>query len=645
MPESPLEDLPVGGRERCEDHYRSLLAAMRDGFSLNEVICDPPGQPSDFRILDVNPAFERMFNLKKENLVGRSYRQLTAKADPALIERFGRVALQGEGAEFELYSQKIEKHFRLQVYQPRPQQFAVLLREIKAGDKIVENLRISEAKSRALLESIPDLIFHISEDGIILDCRAQAGGGIAKPESFIGGRLDELLPPYLAQKVFARMVMAHKSSSVTSFECRVPLEGIERDYEARMVYGKEGSFVLLLRDISEEKRIRDALAESERRFRAAVDNIPYYFVIFDQKLRYQYVNPLAIRMMGLSEDRVYGHTNEELFRPEIIRPYIDHLRRSLETGSIQRVEYTHDLPSGRLTFITTYVPILGKTGDVTEVLGISFDITEMNETKRRLECALVDNRKQNRILQNIVEEMSRNYDEIERLLYTISHDLMTPLVTIQGFLGLLKKDVEKCNRVRIEIDLGLINDAVSRMRGHLVNALELSSLGMLSGSKERLPFEDIIAEAQEHFKNRCGSTEDLLITWGEDFPPLYASRTRMVDVLISMIEECFRFSPSDQRSIQGRGVHIGWREDASGPIYFVRCRGIGGQEDMVQAFNRCIGQEAEDGSSIGLALSKRIIELQGGRMWTESDREGGCSILFSIPDMARARSKAGGLGP
>lgn len=643
MPESPVDDQDDGRSGVCEGFYRSLLAAMRDGFTLNELICDPPGQPYDFRILDVNPGFERMFNLKKEMLIGRTYRQVAAKADVTLIERFGRVALHGGEAEFELYSQKVERHFQLLVYRPAPLQFAVILKEITAGERVAEDLWISEAKSRALLDSIPDLIFHISEDGTILDCRAPVGGCIAKPESFIGGRLEELLPPDLAQKVFARMVVAHKSSSVTSFEFRAPLGGIDCDYEARMVYGKEGSFILLLRDISEKKRIEQALIESEHRFRGAVDSIPYYFVIYDQKLRFRYANRMALEIIGLPEERIYGHTNEELFRPEIVKAYADHLRRALETRSIQRVEYAHDLKSGRLTFFSTYVPILSEKGDVSELLGISFDITRTRETEGRLMCALEENRKQNRVLQNVVEEMRRNYDEVERLLYTITHDLMTPLITIQGFLGLLKKDVEKCNRIRIEIDLGLINDAVSRMRTHLVSALELSSLGILSGSMERLAFKDIVGKAQEHFKNRCGSTEGLIITADDDFPPLYASRTRMVDVLISMIDGCIRYSGSQSGSGQGEGgegVHVGWRDDASGPVYFVRCREGGDQLDAGQAFDLCIGQEAEDSTTIGLAISKRIIELQGGRMWMESDRKNGCSILFTIPEMARARSKS-----
>lgn len=196
---------------------------MNDGFSLNEIICDPPGQPSDFRILDVNPAFERLMGFKKEHLVGRTYRQLAGVIDPLLIERCGRVALSGEQDAFEIYSHKIERHFELNVYRPAPLQFAVLIRESREEMRMVENLRICEAKSRALLDSIPDLMFHISEDGAILDCRAEIAGCLLNPQSFIGGRLDELLPPDLAQKVFARMVVAHKSSSVTSFECRASL--------------------------------------------------------------------------------------------------------------------------------------------------------------------------------------------------------------------------------------------------------------------------------------------------------------------------------------------------------------------------------------------------------------------------------------
>jgi signal transduction histidine kinase len=67
--------------------------------------------------------------------------------------------------------------------------------------------------------------------------------------------------------------------------------------------------------------------------------------------------------------------------------------------------------------------------------------------------------------------LKERYDEIEQLVYAISHDLILPLVTIKGFLGYLKKDIASGGRQRIEIDLGLVGDAVERMEALLVRAL------------------------------------------------------------------------------------------------------------------------------------------------------------------------------
>lgn len=643
MPESHVKDLFSGGADEGLDRYRSLLAAMKDGFTLNEVICDPSGQPYDFRILDVNPAFEKLFNLKKEALVGRTYRQLAGKADPLFIEQCGRVALGGQEFELEFYSQKIERHFRLLVYRPALLQFAVLIKEVAEGERMAENLRLSEAKSKALLDSIPDLIFHFSEDGVILDCRAQVAGCLLNPESFIGGRLEERLPPDLAQKVFARMVVAHKSSSVTSFECRAPLEGIERDYEARLVYGKEGSFVLLLRDIGEQKKIQEALVKSEHRFRAAVDNVPYYFVIYDENLRFLYANRVATEIMGLTEDEIYGHSNEELFSAQTVKPYTDYLRRARETRGVQKVEHSHILSSGKVTFFTIYVPVIDHRGDLTQLLGISHDITTLRDTEARLRLYLEENRKQNRILKAMVEEMKSNYNEIEQLLYMISHDLMTPLITISGFLDLLKKDVEKCNRIRVEIDLGLIGDAVSRMHALLAKSLEISSLGMLSSPRDRIPFEGILADTRDHFKSICDpEAKDFVITADEAFPPVYAHKRRMVDILISMIDSCICYSAgvlelSSAEVGPSPLVHVGWRKSDDGPVFFVRCKGSAKQEDIEEAFRNCCQGGSENSTTIGLDISKKIIELQGGRMWVECEPEEGCTILFVLPEGMKGR--------
>jgi PAS domain S-box-containing protein len=502
-----------------------------------------------------------------------------------------------------------------------------LIEDITQRRKIEDDMRRIEAKDKAILDSIPDMVFQISRDGTFLDYRSPENLKLyATPEAFLGKKMDEVLPLGLARQAAEHMKMAEETSAVQSFEYSLETGGPTTDYEARVAAGADGNFVFFVRDISERKKMGQAILLSDRRLRAAMDSIPNFFMIYDKELRFRYVNRVFVDRIGLSEEMVFGHTNEELFPPEIIGKYIGHLKKALQTKSIQKVEYTHDLTSGRMIFYTIYVPILDDKGDVTQILGISHDLTKIREAETTLERALEENETQNRLLKTVIQEMKGNYEEIERLLFAISNDLMTPLITIQGFLVLLKKDVEKCNRIRIEIDLGLIGDAVSRMQTLLGRALELSSLGTLSSSSERLPFQEIVDAARQHFR-MISSASHLEITEDENFPAVYFNRARMQDILVSMIEGCIRYSGAGCSS----RVHIGWKEQDEGPIIYARCLGEGETKDLSRAFDLFSGGEVPDNcTSIGLALSKRIIELHGGRMWLESEPEGGCSILFAL---------------
>lgn len=610
-------------------NYQELFNAMTEGFALQEIICDENGEPYDYRFLEINPAFELLTGMKKEDVVGKTYRELLPNPDPLWIKACCAVALTGQPQKFENYSPDLKRHYEVTAFRPAPGQFAAMFIDISERKRIEEDLLKSEAKSRGILDSIPDLIFHVAPDGTFLDYRAPPSSDLyASPKAFLGKKMQEVLPPDLASQAAIYMKQAQKTGALQIFEFKLKMGDKEFVYEARISVCSEEGFIALVRDISEHKRMEVALFESERRLRAAVDSVPYYFAIFDRELRFRYANRAAVEMIGLPEEKIFGHTNEELFSPDIIRPYIDHLRRALETRCTQRVEHTHDIPSGNMTLFTIYVPLLNEKGNVIQILGISHDITKMKDEERRLKSTLDENKKQTRLLKTVFEELSGNYKEIEQLLYKISHDLITPLVTIEGFLDLLKKDVEKCNRIRIEIDLGLIDDAVSRMQKLVGDALELSSLGMSTKPAERIHFEEILNDAREHFKN-TGTANHLVITEDENFPLVYINRKKMVDVLASMIECSIRYSGE---SCSPR-VHVGWRTQDDGPVFFTSTPGRGELKDSSQASKICCSKEsADNGTSIGLAISKRIIELQGGRMWMECGTEEGCTILFTLPE-------------
>ncbi len=247
--------------------------------------------------------------------------------------------------------------------------------------------------------------------------------------------------------------------------------------------------------------------------------------------------------------------------------------------------------------------------------------------KSEEELLLAQNNLEKKVRERTIELMER-YDEIEQLVYAISHDLILPLVTIKGFLGYLKKDIASGGRQRIEIDMGLIGDAVERMEALLVRALDVSSIGKLSNARERVSYGEIVQEALSLSADKINAVEARIIV-ANDFPLVNVNRPSIVDVLVNLIENCIRYAGN----IRPQQIEIGYQANEGETVFFVKDDGKGidpvMQKDIFSLFYR--GSETEN-SHAGLALSRRIIEVHGGRMWIESVVDKGCTVYFTIPE-------------
>ncbi len=158
----------------------------------------------------------------------------------------------------------------------------------------------------------------------------------------------------------------------------------------------------IARDVTERQRARDALqeanatlerrvaertaalAESEGRFRAAIDHFPGTFAIYDTDRRLRFVNATGLARIHLRAEELLGRREEEVLRPELIAPYLPARERAFETGETQRVEWTRRGRSGERTFVGTFVPLLDDGGRTRQVLGIAEEIS----ARKRAEDAL-----------------------------------------------------------------------------------------------------------------------------------------------------------------------------------------------------------------------------------------------------------------
>jgi PAS domain S-box-containing protein len=232
----------------------------------------------------------------------------------------------------------------------------------------------------------------------------------------------------------------------------------------------------------------------------------------------------------------------------------------------------------------------------------------------------------------LIRELEAKNAELERFAYTVSHDLKSPLITIRGFLSFVEQDAEAGNLVRVRADLGRIRDAVDKMQRLLSELLELSRIGRVVNPPQTIAFATLAQDALALVAGRLRQ-RGVGVAVAEDLPTVWGDRARLVEVMQNLVDNAAKFM-GDQKHPH---VEIGMREQAGERVFFVRDNGIGIDprfRDRVFGLFEKLDPDSE-GSGVGLALIKRIVDQHHGRVWVESEGKGkGTTVCFTLPDAA-----------
>lgn len=225
-------------------------------------------------------------------------------------------------------------------------------------------------------------------------------------------------------------------------------------------------------------------------------------------------------------------------------------------------------------------------------------------------------------------EIESQNAELERFTYTVSHDLKSPLVTIKGFLGLLTKDLADNNSERITHDIDMISTATDTMDGLLSDLLELSRAGRVMDEPTVCKLNNIVSRVIELMQVKLDELDIEVVI--DDMPEVIGDPRRLSEVYQNLVENAIKFMGS-QHSPK---IHIGATMKDGRVECFVRDNGIGiapeYQHLVFELFER-LGSDTE-GTGIGLALVKRIIEMHGGQIHIQSEGlDHGSTILFTLP--------------
>ncbi|MBE7435208.1 MAG: PAS domain-containing protein [Anaerolineales bacterium] len=261
--------------------------------------------------------------------------------------------------------------------------------------------------------------------------------------------------------------------------------------------------------------------------------------------------------------------------------------------------------------------------DVRPLLTIAANLAVAIE-KTRLQDSI---RQEMEIQDSLIRELELKNEELERFVYTASHDLKSPLITIRGFLGYLAQDARMGNFDQLNTDIQRITDATEKMQRLLGELLELSRVGRIASEKQDVPFDDIVAEALDRVEGQLTANQ-VRVKVGSGLPSVYVDKERVVEVVQNLVDNAIKFMGNQPEPM----IEIGHVLEDERPIFFVRDNGIGIRKEF---HKRIFGlfdklNTATEGTGVGLALVKRIVEVHGGSIWVDSQEGAGATFSFTL---------------
>ena len=363
-------------------------------------------------------------------------------------------------------------------------------------------------------------------------------------------------------------------------------------------------------DVTDLKRVQYALERSESRTRALLEAIPDMIFEMDSKgTILQFVPSSTINAL-LPPEEFLGKDISQVMPPDVAEQAMFAIQRTLESGLLQVFEYQlphHDEEA--------YYEASVIRNDLETVIAMVRDVTA-----RKWAATERD---------KLIDELEVKNAELEQFTYTVSHDLKSPLITISGFLGFVREDIKSGNQDRLESNLRRINDASKKMQKLLGDLLELSRVGRLINEPEVIDFNTLVSETIELLQGRF-MQNNIRVEVQDELPALFGDRQRIFEVLQNLMDNAAKFMANQLNPV----IAIGKAGELNSmPILFVRDNGVGiapeYKDRVFGLFNKLDAQS--EGTGIGLALVKRIIEFHGGRIWVESEPGKGATFFFTLP--------------
>ncbi len=580
--------------------YKTLFYKAEPIFSENWQLNDPVfAEKSGLLALAAIPIISKKVVIGALNLASKK-RHLFSKEEKEIFDYIGH--------EIGIIIEKMKMEEKLKNHRDHLEQL------VEARTK---ELGESEEKFRLAFENAADAIFWADRrSGLIINCNKMAETLLEKKtEEIIGTHQSTLHPPdkkeyytnmfeeYIKTKGYFKedATIITKSGTITPVSIVASLTVISGEPII------QGSF----RDITERKKMEESLRESEEKWRSITEYSSDNIWTLDLNYNITFINHTA---PGLTPEGVIGNSVYKYIPEEYQESVEQCFDRILQSSQPDQYYTDYIDPKGNIFHFEARIGPMLKSGKIIGFTVSSTDITKRKKVEENLRSAM--------------EDLKKSNAELEQFAYVVSHDLQEPLRMVASFTQLLQKRYQDKLDDEANEFINFAVDGATRMQGLINDLLTFSRVGTkgisFSPTDMNIILEDVLANIQQ-----STIEADAEITY-DPLPVIIADGSQMTQILQNLMSNAIKF-----RGKSPIHIHVSGENKSDKWVFSIRDNGIGIEpknfERIFVIFQRLHKRDEYEGTGIGLAVCKKIIQRHGGKIWVKSELGKGSTFYFSIP--------------
>lgn len=480
--------------------------------------------------------------------------------------------------------------------------------------KSKEALKKLLEKQSAMLLAIPDMIFTVTRDGIIIDhSKPETGKLLLSPEEFLNKQISSFLSKELSDEFLSLFKKTLDEQKVQLFEYSLQSNDQTKYFEARIAPAGNDRLVVIIRDITDQNRANKELIKLNR----AIEQSSISVIITDSNGNIEYVNPFFTKLTGYTPQEIMGKNPRILKSGYHSADFYTSLWKDIKSGKDWQGEILNKRKNGETYWEYTVIsPIVDKDGNITNYVAIQEDITQLKLIMEDLITA-----------KNKAEEMNR----IKSLFFAnMSHELRTPMIGILGNAELLEMDITDATHREM---VRTIYRSAMRLHETLNSILDISKIEVegIHKTERLIDINNLVEESISLFR-AAAVEKGLIINYKNSAEPkkIYTDDNIVTKILNNLLSNAIKYTDTGSISVR---LHC----NEQNAVVEIEDTGIGVAEDNLDIIFEPFRQTSEgysrkyEGTGLGLTITKRFVEVLGGTLKVKSVLGKGSTFTVEIP--------------